>query len=87
MFAYGSIFTFSDLWTIISIAWTVLVVIVVVAVVAERREPVNALAWIMVITMFPVGGVVLFLLLGQNHRRLRTFMQKELYDSELINRL
>ena len=55
------------------------------AVIAERREPVNALAWIMVITMFPVGGMVLFLLLGKNYRKLRTFMQKELFDSELIN--
>lgn len=64
-----------------------MVVITVVVVIAERREPVNTLAWIMVITMFPVGGVILFLILGQNHRRQRTFMQKELYDSEVITRL
>ena len=87
MFLYGGIVGFSDLWTIISFSWTVLVVITVVVVIAERRDPVNALAWIMVITMLPVVGVVLFLLLGQNHRRLRTFMQKELYDSEVINSL
>lgn len=87
MFLYSSVIGFSDLWTILSFTWTVLVVITVVVVIAERREPVNTLAWIMVITMFPVGGVILFLILGQNHRRQRTFMQKELYDSEAITRL
>ena len=87
MFLYCSVIGFSDLWTILSFTWTVLVVITVVVVIAERREPVNTLAWIMVITMFPVGGVILFLILGQNHRRQRTFMQKELYDSEVITRL
>ncbi len=87
MFLYSSVIGFSDLWTILSFTWTVLVVITVVVVIAERREPVNTLAWIMVITMFPVGGVILFLILGQNHRRQRTFMQKELYDSEVITHL
>lgn len=81
----STIFSFADLWTIISFTYTIFVVVTVVAVIAERREPVNALAWIMVITMFPVGGMVLFLLLGKNYRKLRTFMQKELFDSELIN--
>ena len=87
MFLYSSVIGFSDLWTILSFSWTLLVVITVVVVIAERREPVNTLAWIMVITMFPVGGVVLFLILGQNHRKQRTFMQKELYDSEVITHL
>lgn len=87
MFLYSSVIGFSDLWTILSFSWTLLVVITVVVVIAERREPVNTLAWIMVITMFPVGGVILFLILGQNHRKQRTFMQKELYDSEVITHL
>lgn len=70
-----------------SFGYDILVVIVVIAIVSERRDPVNTLAWIMVITMFPVGGIVLFLIFGQNHRKMRTFMQKELYDSEIINSL
>lgn len=45
------------------------------------------LAWIMVITMFPVGGMILFLAFGRNHRKQRTFMQKELFDHELLQKI
>lgn len=87
MFLINGAFTFSDVWTIISFTYTIIVAITVIAVVYERREPVKTLAWIMVITMFPVGGMILFLAFGRNHRRRRTFMQKELFDNALISKL
>lgn len=82
-----SAFSFTDLWTIISFSYTIFVVIVVALVIAEKREPVNTLAWIMVITMFPVGGMILFLVFGQNHRKQRTFQRKELVDAATIDQL
>lgn len=87
MFLINGTFGFTDLWTIISFTYTVFVVLTVLAVIAERRDPVKTLAWIMVITMFPVGGMVLFLAFGRNHRKQRTFMQKELFDNEFIGKL
>ena len=82
-----SLFSFADLWTILSFSYTVFVVAVVVIVIAERREPVKTLAWVMVITMFPVGGMVLFVIFGQNHHKQRTFRRKELLDAETIDSL
>lgn len=87
MFLINGVFGFADIWTIISFTYTVFVVITVLAVIAERREPVKTLAWIMVITMFPVGGMILFLAFGRNHRKQRTFMQKELFDHELLQQI
>ncbi len=87
MFLINGTFGFTDLWTIISFTYTIFVVITVAFVIAERREPVKTLAWIMVITMFPVGGMILFLAFGRNHRKQRTFMQKELFDNALISKL
>ena len=87
MFLSNGTFGFTDLWTIISFTYTVFVVLTVVAVIADRREPIKTLAWIMVITMFPVGGMVLFLAFGRNHRKERTFMHKELFDHKLISKL
>lgn len=87
MFLINGTFGFTDLWTIISFTYTVFVVLTVLAVIAERRDPVKTLAWIMVITMFPIGGMVLFLAFGRNHRKQRTFMQKELFDNEFIGKL
>ena len=87
MFLINGSFSFSDVWSIVSITYTIFVVITVIAVVADRREPVKTLAWIMVITMFPVGGLILFYAFGRNHRKRRTFMQKELFDNALISKL
>lgn len=87
MFLSKTSFEFADLWVVLSSIYTVFVVITVLAVIADRREPVKTLAWIMVITMFPVGGMVLFLGFGRNHRKERTFMQKELFDHHLINKI
>lgn len=87
MFLINGAFGFTDVWTIISVTYTVFVVFMVLAVIADRREPVKTLAWILVITMFPVGGMILFLAFGRNHRKERTFMQKELFDHELVGKL
>lgn len=87
MTTFCSAFSFAGLWTIISFSYTIFVVIVVMVLISERREPVKTLAWIMVITMFPVGGMVLFLTVGQNHRKQRTFQRKELIDAETIDSL
>lgn len=75
---FNGAFGFAEVWTIISFAYAVFVVLTVLAVVAERREPVKTLAWIMVITMFPVGGMILFFLFGRNLHKERIFMQHEL---------
>lgn len=87
MFLTNGTFGFTDAWTILSFTYTIFVVIMVGVVIAERREPVKSLAWIMVITMFPVGGMILFLAFGRNHRKQRTFMQKELFDNKLISKM
>lgn len=87
MFLINGSFSFSDVWTVISFTYTIFVIITVLVVISERREPVKTLAWIMVITMFPVGGMILFVTFGRNHRKQRTFMQKELFDNALISKM
>lgn len=87
MFLTNGTFGFTHLWTTLSFTFTIFVVLTVIALIADRREPVKTLAWIMVITMFPVGGIVLFLMFGRNHRKERTFMQKELFDHQLLNKI
>ncbi len=87
MFLSNGAFGFTGVWTIISFTYTLFVVLTVLAVIAERREPVKTLAWIMIITMFPVGGMVLFFVFGRNHRKERTFMQKELFDHHLMGEI
>lgn len=85
-FCFAAI-TFSDVWTIVSFVYTIFVLLTVAVLISERREPVKTLAWIMLITMFPVGGMILFLVFGQNHRKQRTFARKEWVDAATIDKL
>ena len=87
MLLINGAFGFTDLWTVLSFTYTAFVVVVVLSVIADRREPVKTLAWIMLITLFPIGGVVLFFMFGRNHRKGRIFMQKELFDNQLLGKI
>ncbi|TLM95950.1 MAG: hypothetical protein FDZ75_05255, partial [Actinobacteria bacterium] len=44
--------------------------VVIVTLVYEERDPSTTLAWILVILLFPVGGVVLYVLFGRDWRRI-----------------
>lgn len=79
--------SFSDLWTLLTVAYTALVIITVVALIVERREPVRTLAWIMVITMVPVVGIVMFFSFGLNHRKQKIFNLKETVDMAVLDKI
>ena len=73
-------FGFAHIWTILSFVYIFLVVLTLVRLISERREPVATLAWILVIAIFPLGGMILYVVLGRNHRRGRRFMGCGLYE-------
>ncbi len=52
-------------WTV-SIAYALTILSIVGVVVSENRNPVKSLAWITVLLMFPVGGIVLYIFFGRS---------------------
>jgi cardiolipin synthase len=82
MFLICGLFDFAEIWTLLTIVYQFLVVLTLVVLIFERREPVVTMAWIMVIAMFPVGGMILYVVLGRNHRRRRRFMGQKLWGEE-----
>ena len=80
-------FGFVHIWTILSFVYIFLVVLTLVVLISERRDPVVTLAWILAIAMFPVGGMILYVVLGRNHRRGRRFMGRGLYEGAPIGGL
>lgn len=52
---------------------------------AERRNPAATWAWLMVIAVFPVIGFFIYLLLGQDSRKHRVFLQKMTDDEPCVN--
>lgn len=78
---------FSDLKTMVTICYAVLVVVTIGIIVHEKRDPVKSLAWITVIALVPVAGLILHIMFGRNHRKEKIFNLKEIKDLEEFDRL
>lgn len=81
----------SEFWgvfdTALSIVFTLTMIGAVLIVVLENKEPVKAMAWILVLVLLPVIGIIFYIFFGRNFRKERLFSRKEVQDSEQIQRL
>ena len=50
----------------------------IITVLMENRQPVKAMAWLMVLVFIPVGGIILYFFFGQNTRKQRHISQRSL---------
>ena len=55
-------------WIII-IVYLVVVVLTMVAVLMDNRQPAKTVAWVMVLTFIPVIGIIIYFFFGQNFRK------------------
>lgn len=72
---------------VIYILYAMLVIFTTVVIIFNRREPSKALAWMLVVVLVPVVGIMLYVLFGRNHRKEKIFNHKEIRDLEHINAL
>lgn len=75
------------LQTILSVIYLSVALFTIVAIIHDRRDPVKTLAWILVICLIPIGGVVLYVAVGRNHRKEKLFNRKEIEDLAQIDSL
>lgn len=87
MLYLASIFTFNNVWTIITFIYVIIVIINVLVIIHDRRDPTKALSWILVVTFLPVFGMAWFIVVGRNHRKEKIFNRKEVLDVVTIDRL
>ena len=78
---------FLNIETLLWLLYSIVVIIVIGYIIHEKREPVKALAWITVIALIPVTGLVLYVMVGRNHRKKKIFNHKEIKDLEQLERL
>jgi len=72
------------------IIWGVYLLIVAItvgAIIYDRSDPAKALAWILVVSLVPVAGMILYILFGRNHRKQKIFNRKLMRDLEQIEAL
>lgn len=87
---YGTwfaIISLANVKSVIAILYVLIVLATVVVIVNDRRDPVKALSWILVVTMLPVAGLIFYVVFGRNYRKEKIFNRKEIDDFKQIDRL
>lgn len=64
--------------------WGVMVAATVVTIIRERRDPTKSLAWIAVVVLVPVAGLLVYALFGRNWRKRKMFSRKGVLDERWI---
>lgn len=65
----------------------VTVIVLSIIIILENRNPTRTMAWILVLIFLPVVGIFLYLYIGQNHRKKKTFIKKRKQDYRVLKRL
>ena len=76
-----------NLKAILGAVYVVFIVVTIALIIHDKRDPVKALSWIIVITLLPIVGFVLYIVFGRNHRKDKIFNRKELRDIEQLEAL
>ncbi len=71
---------FIDLPPLLDLILVVNIILAIIMVFTERKNPTSALAWLSILLFLPAFGFVLYLLFGQNFHRKRLFRMKERDD-------
>ncbi len=79
-----------EIWEIIVSGWRILLLVLIlvsiVAIIVQRRDPIKTIAWIAVILLVPLVGLILFYLFGRSYRKKKVFFRKELSDFRQVEK-
>ncbi len=80
----------NDTWNIVVSGWRIilllLIIISIVILIFQRKDPIKTIAWISIILLIPVVGILLFYFFGRSYRRKRVFYRKELSDFRQVEK-
>ncbi len=76
-------------WFLITLTvfYVLMVLATIAVIVRERRDPVKSLAWIALIALVPVLGLMIYGLFGRYWRKRKMFSRKGILDEEYIEKL
>ena len=76
---YDSIIAFMNsgwLYTVFAVVAVASTVITILIILSENRNPVKSLAWVTVLLLLPVVGLILYLFFGRNIKNLRMISRR-----------
>lgn len=77
------------LGNLLGISYLINFILIIVVVFFQRRDPVVSMTWVLCFIVFPVGGMVIFLIFGQGmkSRTSAIYREKQLYGEKMAQRL
>jgi len=76
-----------DFWSVFSLVFLVTAIPVSIMIIMEKRSPYKTAAWILVLILLPVFGVVFYLFFGQEYRKQKLFSRKGLKSHNQFRKL
>ena len=71
---------------IASIIYGATILFIVTLIILENRHPVKTIAWVLVLVLLPVLGIIHYLFFGIEYRKRKLFSRKELKDLQRMER-
>lgn len=69
---------------IASLLYLVTALFLCLVIIFQNRTPVKTLAWVLVVIVIPVIGIILYLVFGQYYRKNKIFSRKGLIDTNIL---
>jgi len=61
---------------IIEVLYAITIIGLVTVIISENRNPQKTISWLLILTFLPIVGLILYLLFGRNHRKLRSINRR-----------
>ncbi len=82
----AEIFPYANLvYDILTVLYALTVLAVIVVVLSENRNPVKSMAWVLVLLLLPIVGLVIYLIFGRSLRGLRLISRSHLRELRRMN--
>lgn len=79
--------TWNKLKTYIGVFFTLYSIFIGIVIFLENNNPSKTIAWLLILFLVPGIGFVLYILLGQNLRKKKTFEKKKFKDYEILTNI
>ena len=80
-------FGWSPFWQIFSLIFLATAIPVALMIILEKRSPFKTIAWILVLILIPIFGLIFYLFFGQEYRKRKLYSRKGIKGLGKIRKL
>lgn len=83
---FAELFPYADVvYSILMVLYVLTVLTVIIVVLSENRNPVKSMAWVLVLVLLPVLGLVIYLIFGRSLKGMSLISRSHLRELRLMN--